>query len=795
MSYARWDRLERLGKEATIRKTRHHLPKFDKDLHVKATFQFVLKRSCDATRSLSEPDFNVEWDKVQYAFESVETPRDCPICMDHPVAPVLTKCGHIYCLACILNYLVRGVQKWSRCPLCFEPVYLNALKLLKFRIVTPSKIKEKISFVLLYRDKASVNPQMRDNGGPLSSTAMSPHSPFARISIATAKYNPTMEAREALLRELKLEKDVGTREVFRMAMDYIKAAEQEWARDVGVDANSLHVHHHYHLHQQQQQQQQQLASPLSSLRSDVHIPRSLPSAVDAEEFPSLIPLSGILPRADCKAKDAPPPEQQALLLQRNISGGRAAPISSLQPIERVNAATDVGTTAITATTTTATTASTSISSTITTPATTSLQIPFFVPSVPNLRATANEFVPAEHISVLQSAFFDSIEEAKLALNAGGNETEEEKTGGRQTDKMQPALSFDLRTGQLKGLQQEPKTKEESKQPLHASLAHMYHFYQNASGQQVFLHALNYRCLLHEFGSVERLPCTFEAEVLDLDVGVQTPTTQAKMRFLSHLPLTSAYSIAFVDLSPVLSKRTLSAFHEEIKDQTSRIVKERKKRERLAKEELRQKPQQTLMEELYAASLLASNSSPARFLQQKPVSHGIDVFPVLGQPSDKKRNHNDDDNDAVAVISYLSTFQVEGPTRESSNNRTDSPSAASTSSSAESPAALVSPSQGPSLPKWNKLVENGDWAPLGSTSPSASSSSSSSSSSASSSGPPLAIVRTAGVWGSRSLQSAQAAASLEKQAASVKEEGKPPTSAVEPVEVNRRTKRGMILFQL
>lgn len=35
---------------------------------------------------------------------------------------------------CILHYLSLSDRSWSRCPLCFEPVYPQALKSVEFRV-------------------------------------------------------------------------------------------------------------------------------------------------------------------------------------------------------------------------------------------------------------------------------------------------------------------------------------------------------------------------------------------------------------------------------------------------------------------------------------------------------------------------------------------------------------------------------------------------------------------------------------------------------------------------------------
>lgn len=73
----------------------------------------------------------------------------CPICLSFPVAPRMTKCGHVsrvhsfskvvginalqvYCFSCILQYLNMSDNKWARCPICFDSVNEKQLKCVKW---------------------------------------------------------------------------------------------------------------------------------------------------------------------------------------------------------------------------------------------------------------------------------------------------------------------------------------------------------------------------------------------------------------------------------------------------------------------------------------------------------------------------------------------------------------------------------------------------------------------------------------------------------------------------------------
>jgi hypothetical protein len=101
--------------------------------------------------NLHDPNENVDWRYLVQVIFNMTNASDvqCPICMENlpqMVAPRITKCGHIFCWPCVLQYLaydkdtrmapqISGVtgKSWKRCPLCSEHVYKHELK--RVRIV------------------------------------------------------------------------------------------------------------------------------------------------------------------------------------------------------------------------------------------------------------------------------------------------------------------------------------------------------------------------------------------------------------------------------------------------------------------------------------------------------------------------------------------------------------------------------------------------------------------------------------------------------------------------------------
>lgn len=88
----------------------------------------------DYLENFYDSNETVNWnDVVQVRYDLVNSKGiSCPICMeelDEMVCPRITKCGHIYCWACILSYLnYEKKREWKKCPLCADSIYPRDLK-------------------------------------------------------------------------------------------------------------------------------------------------------------------------------------------------------------------------------------------------------------------------------------------------------------------------------------------------------------------------------------------------------------------------------------------------------------------------------------------------------------------------------------------------------------------------------------------------------------------------------------------------------------------------------------------
>uniref|UniRef100_A0A8D0CN00 E3 ubiquitin-protein ligase RNF10 n=1 Tax=Scleropages formosus TaxID=113540 RepID=A0A8D0CN00_SCLFO len=198
----------------------------------------------------------------------------------------------------------------------------------------------------------------------------------------------------------------------------------------------------------------------------------------------------------------------------------------------------------------------------------------------------------------------------------------------------------------------PPTKSETAPQQKTENGPHYYFYQAEDGQQMFLHPVNVRCLMREYGSLEASPASFTATVVEIDGHTVTEEIRRRHRYLSHLPLTCEFSICELALPPpLLSKETLDTFSDELeKRRRLRQKKAREEKRRERRIEIEENKKQGKYPEVHiglenlqhfpAFGSPPHNSSPPAqldflghptLLSGSPASDGA-MFPFLGGPN-------------------------------------------------------------------------------------------------------------------------------------------------------------------
>ncbi|XP_054853014.1 RING finger protein 10 [Eublepharis macularius] len=153
---------------------------------------------------------------------------------------------------------------------------------------------------------------------------------------------------------------------------------------------------------------------------------------------------------------------------------------------------------------------------------------------------------------------------------------------------------------------------------HPSSSPCYYFYQAEDGQYLYLHPLNVRCLVHEYGSLEKSPEKITATVVEISGHSMTEDVRQRHRYLCHLPLTCEFSICELALKPpVISKETLQMFSDDIE-------KRKRLRQKKARDERRRERRIELEE----------NKKQGRYPEVRIALENLQQFPAFSSYSEE-----------------------------------------------------------------------------------------------------------------------------------------------------------------
>jgi hypothetical protein len=82
-----------------------------------------------------DADVHLDWSNVLQIIASEKSQAaSCPICLGEPTAPRMAKCGHIFCMPCLIRYmhsddgngpLPEKKARWKKCPICWDSIYVS----------------------------------------------------------------------------------------------------------------------------------------------------------------------------------------------------------------------------------------------------------------------------------------------------------------------------------------------------------------------------------------------------------------------------------------------------------------------------------------------------------------------------------------------------------------------------------------------------------------------------------------------------------------------------------------------
>jgi hypothetical protein len=117
-------------------------PSDDRSRFVYGNYRFIIDPDYDY--QMIDADKQVDWNHILQIIASSDSQSGCPICLETPVAPRMVKCGHIFCLPCLVRFLHTNTEddqpKYEKrskpnakaCPLCWDHVTLTEAKPVKW---------------------------------------------------------------------------------------------------------------------------------------------------------------------------------------------------------------------------------------------------------------------------------------------------------------------------------------------------------------------------------------------------------------------------------------------------------------------------------------------------------------------------------------------------------------------------------------------------------------------------------------------------------------------------------------
>ncbi|KAH1204912.1 RING finger protein 10 [Glycine max] len=150
----------------TTRRHRKRKP-YNKDLFLQANYKFMVLGLGNYSPESMDPDKMLQWEDIICVTYLTPFSVQCPICLEYPMCPQITTCGHIFCFPCILQYLLMGEEdhkgdSWKRCPLCFVMISAKDLYTLHITNVKQYQVGDNVEFTFLTRKKDSFTLSLKN---------------------------------------------------------------------------------------------------------------------------------------------------------------------------------------------------------------------------------------------------------------------------------------------------------------------------------------------------------------------------------------------------------------------------------------------------------------------------------------------------------------------------------------------------------------------------------------------------------------------------------------------------------
>ncbi|KAK7087298.1 hypothetical protein V1264_021369 [Littorina saxatilis] len=513
---------------------------YNKERYLQANCQFVVKDSGDYSVQATDPDTLVSWDLVEQVRTSIHEQATCPICLQNPLAGKITKCGHVYCWACILHYLTLDDKSWRKCPICYEAIHKSDLRSVKVLEKTEQKVGHTITFQLMKRERYSTYAvpltQWQDRQGRPQNIDDEKNTEFAKVLVASTQQIQA-DVIEEERRELQLHMaSAEPSEVCFIESAMVDLAEREEILKGKAEAE-----------QENAELLEQLEGATGSDHSDKDDSQGGGVGGAASVQPTVtqpLPVNMSFDGSKIRKQYADAFDE----LEEEEDEEEESVVSlDLSDAEGEDDRESMG-------------SRLSVSSPVSDP---DASQPVPIPSCHSVSSSED----------VQSLSADSVSMLPPELAAEATMTAEEAV-------QQLTLPSDLdRNDNSAGHRRGGKNLSKK----------AFYFYQASDGQHIYLHSVNARCIDDQYRGLEHGPHTITASIVDKEIAFMTQDIRQRLRYLSHLPLTCEFQVAEVKLEPpVVSQETLRRFAGPLKQRAQN-------RQKVKREDRRQARKQTMEE--------------------------------------------------------------------------------------------------------------------------------------------------------------------------------------------------------
>ncbi|MCJ1288124.1 hypothetical protein MMC26_007479 [Xylographa opegraphella] len=162
---------------------RSHVHANPRHRYIHANYRFIVDPRGDYGVQAVDADIHLDWSLVLQILASAQSQTtSCPICLCLPVAPRMAKCGHIFCLPCLIRYMhstddatvvPEKKARWKKCPICWDSIYLSETRPVRWFLGqegdTPREAED-VVLRLMMRPSGSTLALPRDGAETLSTT-------------------------------------------------------------------------------------------------------------------------------------------------------------------------------------------------------------------------------------------------------------------------------------------------------------------------------------------------------------------------------------------------------------------------------------------------------------------------------------------------------------------------------------------------------------------------------------------------------------------------------------------------